>query len=167
MAIFGSMATVRAQTSPPMAFAAAFDYLGDLFREGSSAALRIRGIAVGETQRIELAGGAFALEQVYRSKPRAEALFESHRKFIDVQVVFEGYEWMDVADIASTLVLRPYNAERDFIIYENLPEVSSLRIEAGDVALFFPTDVHRPGVCGETGPMIVRKTVVKVPVDSL
>ncbi len=167
MAIFGSMATARAQTASPLAFAAAFDYLGDLFREGSSAAVRIRGIAVGESQRIELGGGVFALEQVYRTKVRADGFFESHRKYIDVQVVFEGHEWMEVADIASTTVRRPYNADRDFIIYEEIPEASALRVGAGDVAVFFPADVHMPGLCGKAGPVIVRKTVVKVPVASL
>lgn len=167
MAIFGSMATARAQTASPLAFATAFEYLGDVLRERSSAALRIRGIAVGETQRIELGRGVFALEQVYHSKVRAEGFFESHRKYVDVQVVFEGYEWMEVADVAATTIRQPYNPDRDVIIYQDVPEASALRIGPGDVAVFFPADVHMPGVCGKAGPLLVRKTVVKIPVDLL
>lgn len=167
MAIFGAMATVRAQATSPLAFAAAFDYLGDVFREGSSASVRLRGILVGETQRIELGGGVFALEQVYRSKVRADGFFESHRKYIDVQVVFEGVEWMEIADIAVTTVRQPYNPERDFIVYQDVPETTALRVGPGEVAIFFPADVHMPGLCGKSDPMVVRKTVVKVPVASL
>ena len=38
------------------------------------------------------------------------------------------------------------------------------RLEAGDVAVFFPTDVHMPGLRSGAAPVLVRKTVVKVPV---
>jgi YhcH/YjgK/YiaL family protein len=167
MAIFGSIGTVRSQVAPPFVFAAAFEYLSDVLREGSSAALRIRGIPVGETQKIELGKGVFALEQVYRSKVRADGFFESHRKYIDVQVVLDGYEWMEVADVGATTVRQPYNSERDFIVYENVPEASALRVGAGDVAVFFPADVHMPALCGKEGALVVRKTVVKVPVSAL
>ena len=41
-------------------------------------------------EKVDLSHGVFALEQVYETKPRAEGFFESHRKYIDVQFVFEG-----------------------------------------------------------------------------
>jgi beta-galactosidase beta subunit len=41
---------------------------------------------------------------------------------------------------------------------------SVLRLGSGDAAVFHPVDVHLPGLCGGSGPGVVRKTVIKVPV---
>lgn len=164
MALFGSIDTVRIQTARPDLFAAAFAYLDDLFRPGSTAAGRLRAVAEGETQRIELAGGAFALEQTYRSKVRADGFFESHRRYIDVQAIFDGEEVMEVADVAEMTVSRPYAAERDLIVYLDTPSASRLRLGAGAAAIFYPGDAHMPSLCLPAGPALVRKTVIKVPV---
>lgn len=165
MAIIGSIATAKAQTHPASVFAPCFAYLDDLFRPDSSTAKRLRGIAIGETQRIELAAGSFALEQVYRSKIRSDGFFESHRKYIDVQVVFEGEEWMELADLSRCVGKHPYDAQRDLLVYNDTAG-SRLVFGPGDAAIFFPTDVHMPGLCGTSGPAVVRKTVVKVPMGS-
>jgi YhcH/YjgK/YiaL family protein len=166
MALFGSIPTVRAQMPGAEKLPAVFDYLAEVARADTKAGARLRAMAEGETQRIELAGGAFALEQVYRSKVRADGFFESHRKFADVQVVIEGEEWMEVADIARATVRRPYNEERDFIVYDDCAASGVLHVGAGQAAVFFPPDVHLPGLCGNDGPKLVRKTVVKVPVGA-
>jgi len=165
MAIIGSLATTKAQSHPASVFAPCFAYLDDLFRTESPAAKRLRAISVGETQRIDLAGGAFALEQVYRSKDRTEGFFESHRKYIDVQVVFEGEEWTELADLGRCAGKHPYDPQRDLLIYHDIAG-SRLLLGASDTAIFFPTDVHMPGLSGAAGPAIVRKTVVKIPMGS-
>ncbi len=163
MALFGSIATVQAQVSRADVFAPAFGYLAELFRPGSAAAARMKAIAVGETRRIELGGGAFALEQVYRSKARADGFFESHRKYVDVQVVFEGEELMEVADIARATVKQAYDAERDFIMYDDCAGASVLRMGVGEAAVYSPSDVHMPGLSATHEAALVRKTVIKVP----
>jgi YhcH/YjgK/YiaL family protein len=165
MALFGSVATVRSQCLPADRFAGVFAYLDDLFRDTSARAVRLRSIAVGDTERIELAGGAFALEQVYRSKIRSDGFFESHRKYIDVQVVFEGEESMEVFDLGRGTIRHPYDAQRDLLVYEDRAG-SLLHLRAGDATVFHPSDIHMPGLCGVSGPALVRKTVIKVPVDS-
>ena len=165
MALFGSIPTVRAQMPGAEKHPAVFDYLADLARPETKAGARLRAAAEGDAHRVELPGGAFALEQVYRSKVRADGFFESHRKFIDVQVVIEGEEWMEVADITWATERRPYSEERDFIVYENGLASAVLHVSAGRAAVFFPPDVHLPGLCGNGGPALVRKTVVKVPVE--
>ena len=166
MAILGSLATVRAQTARMGIFDSAFAYLDELFQPGSPAAVRLRGIAAGDSERIELAGGAFALEQVYPAKVRADGFFESHRKYIDVQVVFEGEEAMEFADISHLTVRQNYNPDRDVIIYADCTTPSVLRVGAGEAAVFFPADGHMPGLRTGTGTGLVRKTVIKVPVPA-
>jgi len=163
MAIFGPFSTVRRQASSDSRFDAALAYVADALTSGSEAARRIAGLATGVTGRVDLAGGAFALEQVYVPKLRPEGFFESHRKFIDVQVIVAGEELMEVADVSQLTVSQAYLAERDLLKYADHMEASVLRMRAGDVAIFFPEDGHMPSLRWHNADL-VRKTVVKVPV---
>lgn len=163
MAIFGSIATIKGQAEPA-AFAAAFAYLEELFTPGSAAAKRLEAVPAGETRRVELPGGAFALEQAYGSKMRTDGFFESHRNFIDVQAIFAGEECLEVIDLARATVKQPYQAERDLIVYEDSAGATQLRLRAGEAAMFFPADVHMPGLRVSGAATLVRKSVIKVPV---
>lgn len=166
MAIFGSLSTVRAQCRGLSYFDPAFAYLEEVARAGTPARRRLEAIAAGESGRVELANGLFAIEQVYRSKPRPEGFFESHRKYIDIQVVLAGEEFMEVAEIGHLPVKTPYDADRDVIIYADYRGASVLRFQAGEAGVYFPVDGHMPGLMGAGGAQLVRKTVVKVPVPA-
>jgi len=164
MALFGSIATLRAQAPQTSSFEIAFNYVEEVMRAGSPSHRRLQSIARGEAQKIELGSGVFAVEQVYDSKPRVEGFFESHRKYIDVQVVIEGEELMEVIDATRITVNQPYLAERDLITYLDATNASRLLLVAGQAAIFFPVDVHMPSLRTDTSAVLVRKTVVKVPV---
>jgi biofilm protein TabA len=163
MAIFGPFSTIKKQLSTDPRFAAAMPYVEDMLLAGSAAAARIAKIESGTTGRIELADGSFALEQVYVPKARPEGFFESHQKYIDVQVIVAGEELMEVADISRLAVSQAYIPERDFTKYADVSDASVLRMGAGDVAVFFPEDGHMPSLHWR-GQGLLRKTVVKVPV---
>ena len=166
MALFGSRATVAAQlVGRPEAFAAAFAYLDEVFRSGSEAGARLAGLAPGQTHRVELEG-ALALEQVYLTKPRAEGFFESHRRFIDVQAIVAGAETMEVIDRSRIAASQPYDDERDFLKYSGTDGASRLVVAAGDVAVFFPDDVHMPSLRAGAEAQPVYKVVIKVPVQA-
>jgi YhcH/YjgK/YiaL family protein len=162
MAIFGPFHQVKGQVVDPR-FAAALAYTAEVLQVGSPAHTRLGRIGVGTTERVDLAGGSFALEQPYQVRARPEGFFESHRKYIDVQVIVEGEELMEVEDISRLTVAVAYNPERDFIKYADTATASVLRMRAGDVAIFFPEDGHMPSLQWR-GPGLVRKSVVKVPV---
>ncbi|MFZ5496695.1 MAG: YhcH/YjgK/YiaL family protein [Verrucomicrobiota bacterium] len=162
MAIFGPFHQVKAQVVGPR-FAAALAYVEEALRAGSAVHHRIRGMAAGTAERVELTAGSFAIDQVYEPKARPDGFFESHRKYIDVQVLVEGEELMEVEDIARLTVSQPYLEERDFIKYADTTAASVLRMRSGDMAVFFPEDGHMPSLRWR-GAGLVRKTVVKVPV---
>ena len=165
MALFGSLSTLRAQLGHAEHFAATFAYLDECFRPGSEAHRQIHNLGIGQQERTELAGGAFGLEQVYKSKPRSEGFFESHRKYIDVQVIVEGTECMEVADIAKLKLQEDRTPAKDLLVFAK-PErvaVSPLRLDAGDAAVLFSVDGHMPGIA-VADSVLVRKIVVKVPV---
>lgn len=163
MAIFGSLSAVWAQLARDPRFAAALDYVGQALAADSEVHRRIGKVVVGATDKVELAGGAFALEQAYLSKPRAEVFLESHRKYIDVQVVIAGDEIQEVVDIARLKVDVPYDAARDLIKYLDYRDTSALSARDGLVGIYFPVDGHQSRAAGQ--PVLVRKTVVKVPVE--
>ena len=164
MALYGSFATVRAQAPQSSGFLAAFAYVADLLRDGSAVAARLQALAAGESRRVELGNGVFVMEQVYLTKPRSAGFFESHQQFIDVQVLLEGAEIMELADLSRMEVRDSYQAERDLVVYEDNATVSTLRVVAGEAAIFYPVDVHMPSLRLGAEPVLVRKAVVKVPV---
>lgn len=163
MALFGSLSTLRSQLTRPDHFAAAFSFVEEAGRAGSGAYQRLFGLTVGQSERTELPGGAFALSQVYLTKPRAEGKWETHRAYIDVQAVYVGDETMEVADRGRLTVAEDLSATRDAIFYQPFDLGSVLRFGPGDIAIYFPPDAHMGGLA-VAAPMLVRKVVVKVPV---
>ena len=164
MAILGTFRTVREQTPRSAGFATAFAYVEDLLRGNSPGRARLASLAVGTSERVDLGEGVFAIEQVYVPKARPDGLFESHRKYIDLQVVVEGEERMEVLDRGGVTVREPYDEGRDCVLYEDTRGASSVRLRAGEAVVFFPVDVHMPCLAVGTPAGVVRKTVVKVPV---
>lgn len=163
MAIFGTLDVVRSQTKGWAGFDTAFAYLHDLMQPGTEANKRLHSLAAGEVERIDLAGGVFAMEQVYISKPRY-GRYESHRRYIDIQVIIVGDELMEVADINRLTIEEPYVEERDVIMYGDFSDASVLRFHAGDAAVYRPEDGHMPNLRVGAEGALVRKVVVKVPV---
>ena len=115
--------------------------------------------------RHELDGDhCFALVQTYATKPLAEAKFESHRKYIDIQFLQAGSEtllWSPLA--ALTKITEPYDAARDITFYAPPPQVTPINLRAGEFTIFFPEDGHAPGL-EYSGPTEVRKVVIKISV---
>lgn len=164
MALYGIINEVRAQVAARNGFETAFAYADELLRAGSSVQARVRAIEPGQRQRTELGGGVFVSEECYFSKARADGFFESHRKFIDIQIVFEGEELMEVADIRTMKTRQPYSAERDLVVYEDSSDAAHFKVFPGQATVFFPTDVHMPTLRVREAGGLVRKCVIKVPV---
>lgn len=164
MALFGTLPTVRAQLAPSPAFALAFDYVARCLQPGSPEAARIAAVPEGETVRIELGAGVFALEQAYLAKPADEGRWEAHERHIDVQVVVSGRELMGVIDVNRLALTEDLREPRDLLFFAAHDGGSTLRVGAGEVAVFFPADGHMPSLA-DGAPTLVRKTVVKVPVE--
>lgn len=164
MALFGTIATIQAQAPRTPGFLAAYTYLEEICKAGSPAHARLHALAEGQSKRVELTAGVYAMEQVYGTKPRPEGVFESHRKFIDLQVLLEGEEILEVIDLARVTVRQAYDAEKDYALYADHAEGSRLRLRAGEAAVFYPVDVHMPSLRCGAAAVRVRKTVVKIPV---
>jgi YhcH/YjgK/YiaL family protein len=114
------------------------------------------GVAPG---RYELEGDAvFALVQEYDSKPREQGFWEAHRRYLDVQYVVSGAEYMGFSGI-DRLQAGAYDADKDFVKLDGDGEFAKLR--AGSFAILAPQDAHMPGMA-IAQPQPVKKVVVKV-----
>lgn len=100
--------------------------------------------------------------------PKHENRPEVHRKYIDIQFLYKGKEQMGYApDFGDNIIKENLLEQRDIIFYEDkIQNESTLIMTPGCFAIFFPTDIHRPGCICESACKI-RKIVVKVAMDLL
>lgn len=113
--------------------------------------------------RHEIAGDdVFAFVQQHNTKPVLERVYESHRKYIDVQYIQRGREIMYWAPLPFlTNVTMPFDAEKDAALYGLVPQGVPVQVTAGQFTIFFPDDGHIPS-CAWDEPAEVLKVVVKV-----
>jgi biofilm protein TabA len=105
----------------------------------------------------------YAMLNRYRTKPHAEAVWESHRKFIDVQYIVCGTEWMGYTPLdRAPQIIMPYDPARDVQFYA--PGEGGFRLTTGQFAMFFPEDIHAPGLLDGSVSDVV-KVVMKVAVE--
>ena len=103
----------------------------------------------------------------YTTKLPEKAVWESHRKYIDVQFIAGGEERFGHAQLESAsapAVKTPYSSEKDVIFYE--PGTETFAAPTGTFMIFYPDDIHAPGLAVGTPPTPreVVKVVVKVAV---
>lgn len=127
----------------------------------------LRGVdGTQELGRVDITGDdVFAIVQTYTTKPQEKALFEAHRRYIDVQFIHSGREtilWAPLKTMQEPTM--EYNAEKEAALWKLVPDVTELHLTAGHFAILYPEDAHAPCVqWGEPGE--VFKVVVKVAVD--
>jgi biofilm protein TabA len=119
-----------------------------------------------ELGRVDLDGDdVFAIVQTYTTKPQEKALFEAHRKYIDVQFIYSGREiilWAPLKTMQEETLA--YTVEKEAALWKLVPDVTPLHMREGHFSILYPEDAHAPCVEWD-GPAEVFKVVVKVAVD--
>lgn len=104
----------------------------------------------------------YAIVQQYDTKPLTSAKWEAHKKYIDIQYIVSGKEKMGYSHKNKMIVTQEYNEEKDALYLKG--EGNFLTAESGYFAIFFPSDVHMPGIALNLSTP-VKKVVVKVKTD--
>lgn len=87
--------------------------------------------------------------------------FEAHRKYIDLQAILEGDERIDWAKLGDVeQVSEEYSKGGDIAFYSGKEQVK-ICLHAGDAAILFPLDAHKPNI-RFTDCENVLKAVVKI-----
>ena len=92
-----------------------------------------------------------------KGKEPEEAVLETHRKMIDIQIPLNGDETYGYTPL-SDLPEAEYNAEKDITKYQDMAQ-SFIDCKPGMFAIFFPQDGHAP--CISLAPEI-KKAIFKV-----
>ena len=114
----------------------------------------------------------YALVQEYDAADPSTRKFESHRRYLDVQLVCRGQEVIYWVPAARLKRAGAYSEDGDAVLYDDPvagTPATPLGLEAGSFAVFFPEDAHMPGCrwAGTESPKgKVRKIVVKVRVEA-
>ena len=78
----------------------------------------------------------------YFTKKENDKFWESHKRYLDVQIMIDGSERVAFNDIHKKKE-KSFDPERDLVILEG-NKLFDIIIENGDVLVFFPNDVHKP-----------------------
>lgn len=99
----------------------------------------------------------------YETKSRADAKLETHRKYVDIQILLSGTEIIEIYPKQDLTISEPYNAERDVEFYEKPSEPHTcITLTPGQFLVFFPDDAHMPCLMAGDSPEAVKKVVVKI-----
>lgn len=103
----------------------------------------------------------YAMVMSYDTKPADELKFEAHKKYIDVQLLLAGREFLDVSLDNGLKIDTPYSEEKDVVLFDPAGNCTSVLLEDGNFVILYPHDVHQPGR-QITGAESIRKMVIKV-----
>lgn len=84
---------------------------------------------------------------------------EGHNKYIDIQLLLSGEEYIGVAPIDCEKELVKADPDNDYALYNC--EISKIAMRAGDFMVLYPNDLHCPGMAKDE-PSKSRKIVFKV-----
>ena len=129
---------------------------------GFEAAFRfLEGAEALENGRYELENGVYANVSEVTTRPAESALFEAHRKYIDIQYYLGGRAKLGWAPTDALEPAGGFDAEKDCGFFSG--EGRDIQVGEGDFYVLWPEDAHRPHETdGRTETF--RVVVVKVPV---
>ena len=104
----------------------------------------------------------FANVQEYETKSSAK--YEAHKKYIDIQYMIDGKEFVGVTDKSNCSTCTEYDAEKDLEFMDCNIQEEFQTLKDGEFLVFFPNDAHKPSLdFGEKQK--VKKVVVKVAIN--
>ncbi|UCS93243.1 YhcH/YjgK/YiaL family protein [Echinicola marina] len=101
----------------------------------------------------------FSIGLVYQTQNSDRALWESHRKYLDIHVILEGEELIHLADIASMVPTNEY--QDDYQLFEGR-EQQTIRLSPGYFLILFPHEVHRTSIAVNNSLEVKKKVYKKL-----
>ncbi len=160
MAIITTVVNISQYTSNKVVL----DYI-KLMGSNSADRKRIFNLPLDSFEKYDLGNGVFALEQSYLTKKREDCFWETHRKYIDIQIHLDGIEQMELIDSSKLTIKEEYNIDKDLIVYEDNTNSNKIVMQPNDIAIYFPNDAHMGLPMYENKHSLVYKTVIKLPVE--
>lgn len=90
---------------------------------------------------------------------KEQGYLEGHREYVDIQLITKGTENIGYVKLSSQKIKELYDIAKDIAFY--FGECEYLTLIPGEFAIFFPEDLHMPGLMKDKTSE-VRKIVVKI-----
>lgn len=125
---------------------------------------KIQSLKEGENFKTPLEYEMFFITHCYSLKEGEKGFFESHQKYIDLQIVIEGFERYLIGDHSKFDEIAPYDAEKDLQVHSPKAKLNNLFLQAQEMCILFPEDIHGVGI-GENDEIgkLVKKAIFKIP----
>lgn len=114
-------------------------------------------LPLGKTQ---IVGEELFVNYVSYTTEKTSGDFEAHRFYVDLQLIIDGEERIDYANLSECKTTKPFNKDGDYELF-SCENFSSLYLNKNDFAIFFPQDAHRPSIIGRK-PSLVKKAIFKI-----
>jgi biofilm protein TabA len=82
----------------------------------------------------------FGIGLEYATQEAEKALWEAHRKYLDIHIILQGEEIISVTDIKNARSSKEY--EDDYELFTAFPE-QRIHLKPGYFLVLFPHEVHR------------------------
>lgn len=128
----------------------------------SKAINKIQNLEEYHEGKIPLDDGGYYMIQEGITNSSEKMLFETHKRYIDVQYLLEGAEILEWSKKGSLAVKVSYDEKRDLELYFG-EEEGQIYISQGMVYIMFPEDAHK-ACCHIEKPTRYVKAVIKIPI---
>jgi YhcH/YjgK/YiaL family protein len=105
----------------------------------------------------------FVILMEYETKAPSDCVMENHKKYVDIQFLVRGEEFIGITTYNGQVPITPYDETKEAAFYQKDYQ-SVIRLQQNHFAVFFPQDLHMPCMKTEK-PEIVRKAVYKLRYD--
>jgi YhcH/YjgK/YiaL family protein len=114
-----------------------------------------------EERRYNINEYMFAVVETSFPKPVVEQKLETHKKYIDVQYIIEGYDIMGWKNLLNcNQIYKDYQLSKDIAFYSDKPDCNIV-LNQGTFAVFFPHDAH----VRLYSTLPVKKCIVKIAIE--
>lgn len=162
MAIFGNIESLSPLFSKTQELEYLLSQIQALFHADFRS--KIQSLKVGENFQTPLKYEMFFVTHCYALREEKEGFFESHYKYIDVQVVLEGFERFLIGEKDRFKLSIPYDESKDLEVHQPTQALNELLLREKEACILFPQDVHGVGIGrNEEIGKIVKKAIFKVP----
>ena len=96
----------------------------------------------------------------YNSNENKDGAYEAHEKWIDLQMIISGEEYIRYAKRSAGIMKTEYNPDCD-ALFMTVENYDNLGLFTGNFAVFFPEDLHLPGLAVDKS-MPIKKYVFKI-----
>lgn len=164
MAIIDTLENLKFYLPNSLIFNQAIDYLEKSATFGTDINSRIANLHIDAFERININEHIFALEQKFYTKNRNDCFLESHKKYVDIQLIIDGEELMEHSSQIDSRVITSHNKENDMVKYKNFYDTNKILLKPNEFAIYFPQDIHM-GCQKFKDKTLCLKTVLKVPFE--